>query len=601
MSRIILGWQLNRPLDDARIHALTEQISNRYQPLFLERLRWVGLWHGGQGLLHFDVPHNGDLGLDRTDDRMCCLTGRPTATREDSGLGIAPLGAGALYNRLVTSAAAEREDAVRWINPPFTLCWFDRQQRASGCAARWPGPGPVLRLAHRRCPSSSRTAVGPFFGSWTEVPRIDAEAWKYWFSMGWFPGTSTPLRNVRALDSGERIVGDSRTVSSSASNALSSWIQRRDVPDTAAMMTRAADTVRDVVRGSTPSTNGFEADLTGGLDSRAICSVLIKDGLPCSFYTGGASLSPDVVIARRISRRFRLDWTRVGSPDFAHRTDPQEVVATQFDRMTLWAEGLVEPTRFQHFQAAPSPTREMPYLGGGSSEISRGHYYHTLLRHDPDLSFDLDRTLETLTQDSIELLADRDATSMRERIRQQLGEGATHGVGGWALLDYFYLRERTRRWQAAHMAANLFDVDILPFINIDHITLAFAMQPVEKAKSAFQRFIIQRNAEGLLRIPLTAEVSRHPYFVVLRLVSRILRLNRAAQTLNWADYFRRGGKPAVDQVLTNDSPLWEIVDRGKARKKWSDFMCGRTEDVHLPLGLLAFSSWYSMTVEETVR
>ena len=81
MSRIILGWQLSRPIDDARVRALMEQIGHRYQPLFLERLQGVGLWQGNQGLLHIDVPRAGDAGLDRSDERNLPPDGPPDHIR----------------------------------------------------------------------------------------------------------------------------------------------------------------------------------------------------------------------------------------------------------------------------------------------------------------------------------------------------------------------------------------------------------------------------------------------------------------------------------------------------------------------------------------
>lgn len=575
-----------------------EQIGHRYQPLFLERLQGVGLWQGNQGLLHIDVPRAGDAGLDRSDERICCLTGRPTTSGEDSRPQTAPLGAGALYDRLVTSTTAIQTDVVRRINPPFTLCWFDRRSARLGVVHDGLGEDQFF-VSHTEAGLVFSNRCWPILRLLGGPPRIDTAAWKYWFCMGWFPGTATPFENIRALDSGEIIVGDSRTVSSTASNALPCWIERRGELDTPTLMARAAEGVRDVVRQNQPATGEFGADLTGGIDSRAICSLLVKGRFRCRYYTGGSTLSPDVVLARRIARQFGLDWTHVETPHFARRGDLPGVVDTQFRRMTLWGEGLVEPTRFQHFPAAPSPTRQDLYLGGGSSEISKGHYYHNLLRSHPEAAFDLDRSLQDLTRGAAEMLADRDASSVTQLVRDQLAESETYGVRDWGVLDAFYLRERTRRWQSAHLAINLFNVSILPFVNADHITLAFAMRPVDKAHCAFQRFIIQRNEKALLGIPLSAEASRRPYFALLRLISRITSLNRARGTTGWEDYFRNEGRASVERALSIESPLWGILDRPKAAKKWNDFMRGATQDLHFHLGLLAFSYWHEMMVEET--
>jgi Asparagine synthase len=598
MSKIILGWQLKRPLDDIRVHQLTEQISQRYQPLFLERLQCVGLWQGNQGLLHFDVPHGADAGLDRTGDRICCVTGRPTAAGEDSGRAPAPFAAGALYNRLVTSTTTVQADVIREINPPFTLCWFDQRSSCLGVIHDGLGQDQFF-VSHTAEGIVFSNRCWPILRALGAAPQIDAEAWKYWFCMGWFPGTSTPLRNIRFLDSGEIIVGNSDRISSSTSNALSWWIHQGDHQDTAALMVQAADAFREVVRQNKPPISRFEADLTGGIDSRAICSLLMKEAFPCRYFTGGAKFSPDVVLASRIARQFGLDWTHVKDPRFTQGIDLRGVVDTQFRHMTLWGEGLVEPTRFAHFQGEPAPTRQDAYLGGGSSEISKGHYYRGLLRLNPGASFHVDRSLQNFTQPAAELLGSSDASKLSQLIRHQLDQGATCGARGWAILDHFYLRERTRRWQSAHLAINLFEVDILPFNNAQHITLAFAMRPGDKANSAFQRFIIQRNEEALLRIPLSGEVARHPYFRLLRLIPRVRWLSGALKTMSWADYFRDRGKTSVDWALSRESPLFDILDRSKLMKKWNDFLRGTTQDPHFPLGLLAFSYWHLMVVEET--
>ena len=311
MSRIILGWQLSRPIDDVRVRALMEQIGHRYQPLFLERLQGVGLWQGNQGLLHIDVPRAGDAGLDRSDERICCLTGRPTTSGEDSRPQTAPLGAGALYDRLVTSTTAIQTDVVRRINPPFTLCWFDRRSGRLGVVHDGLGEDQFF-VSHTEAGLVFSNRCWPILRLLGGPPRIDTAAWKYWFCMGWFPGTATPFENIRALDSGEIIVGDSRTVSSTASNALPCWIERRGELDTPTLMARAAEGVRDVVRQNQPATGEFGADLTGGIDSRAICSLLVNGRFRCRYYTGGSTLSPDVCPGEedRQAIRPRLDSCR---------------------------------------------------------------------------------------------------------------------------------------------------------------------------------------------------------------------------------------------------------------------------------------------------
>jgi hypothetical protein len=364
-------------------------------------------------------------------------------------------------------------------------------------------------------------------------------------------------------------------------------------------MARAADAVRDVIRQNQPPGGVFEADLTGGTDSRSICALLQGERFRCRYYTGGTRLSPDVVLARRIAQRLSLDWTHVEESALLRpMDDPEDVINTRLRRMTLWSEGLVQPTRIQTFPSAPSTTRDDVYLGGGSAEISKAPYYRSVLRGNPEARFHLDRALADQGRRGAELLGERDASRLAEALHQQLRVGADQGLHDWALLDHFYLRERTRRWQSAHLAVNLFEVDVLPFVNADHVALAFAMSPRDKAMSAFQRFVILQNDPTLLRITMPWGRSSALYVRLLGLLERIRWLNRAMRNTGWADYLRGGGRASVERTLSGESPVFDLLDRRKALTKWGAFLRGRTQDLHFPLGLLAFSYWHSFTLEE---
>ena len=122
MSRIVLGWRLNQPVDDARVRRITAAIRQRYQPLFVDRLEAVGLWEGHQGLLHCDLPREADPGLEHTEDRICCLTGRPTVSGEEGSSETRPVSAAELHRRLVSAGG-------RFGRTPFA-----RSIRRSPCA-----------------------------------------------------------------------------------------------------------------------------------------------------------------------------------------------------------------------------------------------------------------------------------------------------------------------------------------------------------------------------------------------------------------------------------------------------------------------------------
>jgi hypothetical protein len=360
-------------------------------------------------------------------------------------------------------------------------------------------------------------------------------------------------------------------------------------------MPQAAEAVRRLIERNRPAEGGFEADLTGGLDSRTICAVLTHEGFRCRWHTGGPRWSAEVVLAGRIARQLRLDWTHTDDRGPADSADLSELVENRLRRFTLWCEGLVQSRRLCAFPDSPAPTSDVVYLGGGSSEISRGPYYRETFRRNPAAPFDLDRSAAQLSGPARDLLAPPDAVALGDRIRHHLAEGRACGLGGWGLIDHWYLQQKVRRWQSAHLAANLFDGDVLPFVNAEHIALAFAMAPLAKVESEFQRYLIRRNAPALLRVPLTSEAHRSRYVQVLRWLDRVR--NRRSNT-GWMGYIRGPGRASVERVLSSGGPLWEILDRDRATRTWRAFLQGTKPDLNFPLALLVFSSWHTATIEE---
>ena len=596
MSKIILGWQLNDAVPDARVRDIITRIASRYQPLFLDTIEHDGVWHENQGLLHFDVRQDADRRLDRRDDRILCLTGSPTITNHESAFHGVPLTARTLYENVLTPHEQLNEAALHDINPPFTLCWFNKATRRVGLVHDGLGEDQFF---------ISRTSRGVVFSNkcWAilrfldERPQIDVAAWKYWFCLGWFPGISTPFENVRAVDRGEVVRGDSRSVAITDVDTFSTWM-RPSVGSSDDQMLQAMHSTAEIVRLREPSDEKLSTDLTGGIDSRAICAMLIAQHVPCRYFTGGSRFSADVIIAGRIARRFGLDWVHVKDPDLSGQESLEAQTELRFTKMLLWGEGLVEPGRFRHFETEPAPTEHGTYLSGGSAEISKGHYYAAALTGHPDRPFERDAAVARFEVDGRECLSNGDAADVVSLVLDQLSGGEHYGVHGHSLLDYFYLTERTRRWQSAHLAINLFERSLLPFVNVEHITLAFGMGPRDKAEHAFQKFIIARNVEALMRFPVNDDASRDAHFRLARWFRWTSSAGGRKPDAGWAGYFRGAGEAAIGRVFSSETPLWTIVDRAKARDQWTSFLRGA--DRHLPfvLAVRSFDRWHRMFIQD---
>lgn len=590
MSKLILGWQLDRRLDDRDIAATIARIKARYQPLFEDPIHHAGVWHENQGLLHFDVVQGDDPGVHLDPARIICLSGSPSITGDRARRYRAK----DLYDYIHGSLGRADRGTLHHINPPFTLCWFDKRTQELGLAHDGLGADQffVAETSHGMVFSNKCWPILHFL---KEAPRIDDAAWQYWFCLGWFPGNSTPFENVRHLGRGEFIRADSRTVRFDSEDTLASWISPVKAEFPTSLMTRAMDSARQLIRLNQPTRARYGSDLTGGLDSRAICAVLIKDGIPCTFYTGGPRYSSDVVVARRIAKRFHLDWVHVKDPPFWRHEDLPHIVDAQFTKLLLWGEGLVQPARFQHFQVAPAPTTHHSYLSGGSSEISRGPYYNRVLTKDKDQGVEYRKALALFeSRITTAPLSEAAAFNGTRLVREQVANGEAYGLRELDLLDFLYLTEKMRRWQAAHRAINLFDSSVVPFFNIEHIKLGFAMRPLDKAERRFQSFVIAQNAAELLHLAFGNSFRFKLQERLVRVMSRSQWLGGMLKTLGWAEYLRVDGKSEIEEIFASDTPLWGILEKGKAAAKWRAFLRGSDQNLQFPLGLMAFQRWYAM-------
>ena len=589
MPKIVLGWQLKRPVEDEEIHCLIARVKDRYQGLFADPLEHRGLWQDHQGLLSFDIQAAADRGLHITENRIICLTGQPSITDGARDAGASRLDALSLH-RYVTG-----EGSARQVNPPFTLCWFDKDRKSLRVIHDGLGMDSffIAEIGGAVVFSNKCWCILELLG---ETPRIDYTAWRYWFCMGWFPEKSTPFQNIRYLDKGEDITADGRDVVMRQDDALAAWAAdgsraRQELQAQQELMERSETSFRKLILENRGANRQYHADLTGGIDSRAICSVLLKEGVPCSFSTSGARSSPDVVIARQLAKEFHLGWERRRETPTGRDT---RILDQQFRKMTLWGEGMVEPNRFASYEEHPAARQHDPRLGGGSAEISKGHFYAQALLTRPGRSYREceERLLDYFGWIADSVLTDRESAALKATLRDQISGGRAYGLQDFNLLDCFYIGHRTRRWQSAHLAADLFDVTILPFINIEHVKLGLAMSPAGKAARGFQKFVIQRNAERLLRIPFNQPPESGLLWKVAAKASAILG---RPKDIGSADYFQSCGAGFIQRVTSLEAPLETILDLEK-RKEAQGWLRLGNEDWYFYLRLISFCYWHDQYV-----
>ena len=206
--------------------------------------------------------------------------------------------------------------------------------------------------------------------------------------------------------------------------------------------------------------------------------------------------------------------------------------------------------------------------------------------------------LETFTAVAESILTREGSIELQESLEREVSGGKAYDLQGFDLLDFFYLGQRTRRWQSAHLAINLFDVALLQVVNVEHIKLAFAMNPADRAAAAFQTFIIRRNTESLLRVPAHQMLYTRFYHRLQGPIARASAIGGRSKHIDWRYHFRIRGPDYVAKVLARETPLELILDVKKEKEegRWSRL---GSRDWLFNARLVSFYYWHHHYVAHT--
>ncbi len=568
----MLGWHLPQAVNDESISKACTAVSLRYQPFYQNKLRLQGHWNKHRGLVRISTEKNDFQVFEKGAD-FICMSGAPTTFNDDE---VIRLDARDLSSRLFNPIGEVNHTVINDINPPFSLARFNSSTDCLTLVHDGLGYDKLFLYE-----SSDKLVFSnkcwPILNLLGKKAKPDYHAWRLWFAFGWFPRLLTPFADIRVLDRGEIITCRQQGIDYGGSSSLPTWLEDARTLRRDDLLDRASKSFGGVIRSytgknDTHSNSRCSADLTGGLDSRAICSEIIRTGVPVRFYTGGTADSPDVKVARQIASRFNLDWHHE-PPSMNTRTEPdQEEVAAKFARMLIWDEGCVEPNRFAAMSPVPNSGKLKAYFGGGTSEISKGFYYDA--NRDPERLLTTIDALNTARSRYVlgakELLSDEQC--VEDELTHAIASATALGLKGYDIADHFYIDERVRRWSSTHSAFNPFDSSVQPFLTVDHIRLAFALSPLERSQKLFQNHIIACNAPALCNIALgySEPPSEQDYWLV----------------------FFRSHPEMLQKVLSCcDTKLANVLDMDKTKCKLSRILDGKDYDTYFLLRLLAFDFW----------
>ncbi|WP_433512699.1 asparagine synthase-related protein [Nonomuraea sp. CA-143628] len=235
--------------------------------------------------------------------------------------------------------------------------------------------------------------------------------------------------------------------------------------------------------------------LTGGRDSRLMAALLHAGRVPFRATTNGLDSHPDVVIAREIAARLRIDHTVIPPV----RTEAKDAVLIPHPSVRTYeviraGEGM---TSAYESIVDYRPYSTTPTMSGQSGEILRGGFlYSQGQTTDKAMSRrvgDFFLKNESLFTDE----ANEHARGLAEPWLRRAGENP------WEVLDHLYVTYRVGRWHAAARVGSLRRGDpIQPFLDNRVVVEALSLDQRWRHSEEVVYELIRRLAPGLREIEL---------------------------------------------------------------------------------------------------
>ena len=441
--------------------------------------------------------------------------------------------------------------------------------------------------------------------------ELDPEAIAAYLMLGYVPCPMTPLRQVRKLNPGERLVVQGGTV-----RVERYWSYPAPDPDATP---RSADdwaeevlaTLEDSVRMRLMSDVPLGAMLSGGLDSSLIVALMTRqmDQPVKTFAVGFAGEDSELPDARRVAdfngaEHHELEVALSSDPDELsrlvwHLDEPLadlsslgflalSELASRHVTVALSGQGADElfggyrkhrvASLAEHWAAAPRPLRSAAALG---------------LRHGPGRAR---RILEAMQ-----------AADPAARLLASSGivhPGLREELFGGALADYAAAGEATVRGYLAETGTRRAPVEAALYLDarlglVDDMLAYFDRASMACSLEVRVPFLDHELVELCARIPTDVKVRRLQGKHVLRLASKglvpdFVLSKRKRGFFNEAVGTWLGAKEGatLDRVLLGPDPAYaEVLDRTVVERAVAEFRAGQARHAPLLLGLIMLELW----------
>ena len=261
--------------------------------------------------------------------------------------------------------------------------------------------------------------------------------------------------------------------------------------------------VGDFTAAAAAVTNGLNAPLTGGKDTRLLAAILMTRGVPARYWTKGVPESLDVQIATKLARLHDLPHQLSGRPTEEAGAQPTPV-AEDWDSLTgqfiAQNDGLPNLHLVGNIHGQPAHVNRLAVtLSAMCAESARWAVDQAYLDA-PGKSLARSRRYIPYwwAKPPRPLVKDEPYRLARAHMEEVVVRAADEGVPLENLSVFVYLDERARRW-AANNPRELAQTEdkVLPFLTRPYVEAALSLHPDEHATDHLHRLAISRLVPGL--------------------------------------------------------------------------------------------------------
>ncbi len=329
---------------------------------------------------------------------------------------------------------------------------------------------------------------------------VDEQALAIFGAAGWILGDRTPFAGVRQLDAHGTIrvaTGRGARVATTIVGGGSEVVLGALPPDPRRVAEDLLGTARAI--GAVAADRALTIGLSGGRDSRLVASLLARACVPFEMSTT-ETYPAETEVAKLVASVVapgRLLTVR-------EKAEPRAPGDLEASAAALVAhhEGMYEPAYVGRVQprAMLLPQRAAsPSVGGAAGELAHGHYYHPLAESSLLALTSVQAVAHLVKRTTTALMfTDAGLDALRDHMNALGQEASAHGFEGAKVLDWFYLRERLRRWSGLGDVARW---NIAPLASAAFGVPALAQSVPSALASSLHRELIEVLQPALAGVP----------------------------------------------------------------------------------------------------